>query len=249
MIDAAAAAAASVRRPHISASVLNANFARLGDEVRRADEGGVDSIHLDVMDGHFVDNLTMGPVVVEAVRGSSRLPFHSHLMISRPIRLVDEFARAGSDVIVVHVEADDPPADTLAAIRATGRGAGLALNPETTIDAVLPFLGDLELLLVMTVHPGFGGQAFIEAVVPKIEALRDRIVDAGLELPIGVDGGVNAETIGRAHAAGGEVLVVGSALYRDPGDLSPVVERLRSSALVHTADAAAPLADRQGTAP
>ena len=235
MTDAAAAAAASEsthpRRPHISASILNADFARLGEEIRRADAAGVDSIHLDVMDGHFVDNLTLGPVVVDALRSASPLPYHSHLMISRPARFADEFARAGSDLIVVHVEADDLPAESLAAVRATGRGAGLALNPETPADAVLPFLDQLALLLVMTVHPGFGGQEFIEAVIPKIALLRDRIRDAGLTLPIGIDGGVNEATIGPAYAAGGEVLVTGSALYRQPGDLGSVVEQLRAAAL------------------
>ncbi len=240
MTDAAAAAAASGSRgsrPHVSASILNADFARLGEEVRRADAGGVDSIHLDVMDGHFVPNLTLGPVVVEALRGASRLPYHSHLMISRPTRFVDEFSRAGSDLIVVHVEADDRPTESLAAIRATGRGVGLALNPETPADAVLPFLAELDLLLVMTVHPGFGGQEFIEEVLPKIAFLRDRIRDAGLAVPIGVDGGVNESTAGRAHAAGGHLLVAGSALYRDAGDLRPVIDQLRRAAL---AEATAP---------
>lgn len=238
MIDAAAAAAASVRRPHISASVLNADFSRLGEEVRRADEGGVDSIHLDVMDGHFVDNLTMGPVIVESIRAASPLPYHSHLMVSRPLALVDAFARAGSDVIVAHVEADDRPMDVVAAIRATGRGAGLAINPETAVDVVLPYLAEIEMVLVMTVHPGFGGQEFIEEVLPKIEALRDRIADAGLALPIGVDGGVNEATVERAHKAGGDVLVVGSALYRHANDLGPVVHQLRATAAGGPAGAA-----------
>ena len=225
-------------RPHISASILNADFARLGEEVTRAVDGGVDSIHLDVMDGHFVDNITLGPVVVKAVRGHGRVPYHSHLMISRPLRFIDEFAQAGSDIIVFHVEAEDRPADVLDAIREARRGAGMALNPETPAQAVLPFLDQLDLLLVMTVHPGFGGQEFITSVVPKIVSLRREIDRRRLALPIGVDGGVNASTIGPACAAGGEVLVVGSALYRDAGDLRPTVERLRRCAVGDSAPAA-----------
>ena len=219
------------RRPHISASVLNADFARLGDEVRRAVDAGVDSIHLDVMDGHFVDNLTLGPVVVEAVRGAADVPYHSHLMISRPVGFVEEFVRAGSDLIVAHVEADDPPADFVRAVRAAGRGVGLAINPETAPEAVAPYLDQLDLVLVMTVHPGFGGQDFIDGVLPKVSELRAMIGARGLDVAIGIDGGVNEATIGRAYGAGGDVLVAGSALYRHRGDLRPVVEQLRAAAL------------------
>lgn len=221
----------SSRRPQISASILNADFARLGDEVTRAVRGGVDSIHLDVMDGHFVDNLSLGPLVIEALRGRSALPYHSHLMVSQPLRFVEPFANAGSDLIVFHVEADDPPAEVIEAIHRTGRTAGLALNPETPADAVLPYLDQLDLLLLMTVHPGFGGQAFIADVLPKVRALHVEIARCGLDLPIAVDGGVGLETIGAAFAAGGDVLVAGSTLYRASGDLAPVVEALREAAL------------------
>jgi ribulose-phosphate 3-epimerase len=219
------------RPPHISASLLNADFARLGDEVRRAVAGGADSVHLDVMDGHFVDNLTMGPVVIEAVRPLASVPYHAHLMISQPLRHARAFSEAGSDLIAFHVEADDDPGAVIDAIHGYGRAAGLALNPETPAEAVLPYLERIELLLVMTVHPGRGGQAFIGEVLPKMAQLRDEIDRRGLELPIGVDGGVNLETIGGAHAAGGEVLVAGWALYREAGDLAPVVTALRDAAL------------------
>jgi ribulose-phosphate 3-epimerase len=217
-------------QPQISASILNADFSRLGDEVRRAVKGGVDTIHLDVMDGHFVENITMGPVVVEALRPHAGVPFHSHLMISEPLRFVDEFADAGSDLVIFHVEADDDPFEVIEAVRAAGRAPGLALNPETPAEAVIPYLEHIDLLLVMTVHPGFGGQAFIRDVLPKMRALHDEIERRELRLPIGVDGGVNLETIGAAHGAGGEVLVVGSALYANAGDLSPVVSNLRAAA-------------------
>jgi ribulose-phosphate 3-epimerase len=215
----------------ISASVLNADFAHLGDDVRRAVAAGVDSIHLDVMDGHFVDNITLGPMVVEALRPHADLPFHSHLMISGPLAYVDAFGDAGSDIVVFHVEADDEPDAVIAAIRRSGRAPGIALNPDTPAAAVLPYLDQVELLLVMTVHPGWGGQPFRDDVLPKMASLRDEIERRRLSLPIGVDGGVNIDTIGRARRAGGSVMVAGSALYRHRGDLAPVVDDLRRAAL------------------
>jgi ribulose-phosphate 3-epimerase len=218
------------RPPQISASLLNADHARLGDEVRRAVEAGVDSLHFDVMDGHFVEAITIGPAVVEAVRPMASVPYHAHLMVSRPLQQARAFAEAGSDLIVAHVEADDDPAAVIAAIHGFGRSAGLALNPETPAEAVLPYLDMIELLLVMTVHPGRGGQAFLPEVLPRMAWLRDEIERRGLSLPIGVDGGVNLDTIGAAHGAGGEVLVAGSALFRQPGDLAPTVQALRRAA-------------------
>jgi ribulose-phosphate 3-epimerase len=221
----------SARLPLISASVLNADFARLGDEVQRAVAGGVDSIHLDVMDGHFVRNLTMGPVVVEAVRPFATVPYHSHLMVSRPLEYAPAFADAGSDVVIFHLEADDDPGAVIAAIRAAGRQPGLALNPETPGEAAHPYLDRIDMLLVMTVNPGWGGQEFMAQVLPKLNALRAEADRRGLDLPIGVDGGVNLDSIGPAHAAGGDVLVAGKALYANPGDLRPVVDALRGAAL------------------
>jgi ribulose-phosphate 3-epimerase len=217
-------------QPQISASILTADFASLGDEVRRAVDGGVDSIHLDVMDGHFVDNLTLGPIVVGALRPVTDLPFHSHLMITNPLAYAERFADAGSDLIVFHVEADDDPGEVIEAIERAGKRPGIALNPETAGEAVHPYLGRVDLLLVMTVHPGWGGQPFMGDVLPKLSSLRDEIARRGLDVPIGVDGGVNIETIGRAHAAGGEVLVAGNALYSGGGDLAPTVAALRAAA-------------------
>ena len=216
--------------PQISASILNADFGRLADEVRRAADGGVDSIHLDVMDGHFVDNLTMGPVVVEAVRPASGLPFHSHLMIESPLSYAERFADAGSDLIVFHVEAGDEPSAVIEAIERGGKRPGIALNPETPAEAVHPYLDRVDLLLVMTVHPGWGGQSFIAEVLPKMRALRDEIDRRGLAVEIGVDGGVNLDTIGLARAAGGTVMVAGSALYDTDGDLGATVNALRAAA-------------------
>jgi ribulose-phosphate 3-epimerase len=221
----------SSRAAQISASLLNADYARLGNEVRRAVDAGVDSIHLDVMDGHFVESLTIGPVVVQAVRPSASVPYHTHLMVSQPLRQARAFADAGSDLIVAHVEAEDDPAAVIAAIHGYGRAAGLALNPETPAEAVLPYLETIDLLLVMTVHPGRGGQAFLPEVLPKMARLRDEIERRGLAVPIGVDGGLNLDTIGAAHAAGGEVLVTGWALYGQQGDLASTVQGLRRAAL------------------
>jgi ribulose-phosphate 3-epimerase len=221
----------SIDRAQISASITTADFGHLADEVRRADGGGVDSIHLDVMDGHFVDNITFGPSVVGALRPESKLPFHSHLMISRPLRYAERFAEAGSDLLIFHVEADDAPDAVIDAIVAAGKRPGMAINPETPPEAVHRFLERIDLLLVMTVHPGWGGQAFLYGVLPKMAELRDAIAHRGLDLPIGVDGGVNLETIGAAYAAGGRVMVAGNALYSTDGDLGPVVTTLREVAL------------------
>jgi ribulose-phosphate 3-epimerase len=211
-------------------SLMMANLLRLEEQVQQLTAAHIEVLHLDVMDGHFVDNLTMGPVVVEAVRASSPLPFHSHLMISRPLAYAERFAQAGSDVIVFHVEADDDPRAVIGEIERAGKRPGIALNPETPADAVLPWLDQVDLLLVMTVHPGWGGQAFLPEVVPKLRELRSEVDRRGLELEIGVDGGVNLDTIGVAHEGGGDVLVVGSALYSTAGDLTPTVAALRAAA-------------------
>jgi ribulose-phosphate 3-epimerase len=218
------------RPPHVSASILNADFGRLGEEVARATDGGVDSIHLDVMDGHFVPNISFGAPVVAALRRHSALPFHAHLMIDDPLRYAADFATAGSDLIAFHVEATDDPAAVIAAIRDSGRQVGLALNPETPAEAVHPYLEQVDLVLVMTVHPGFGGQSFLADVLPKLQALAAEIDARGLSVPVAVDGGVNRETIGDAYAAGGEVLVIGSALYEQAGDLGPAVAGFRAAA-------------------
>lgn len=218
------------RPPHVSASILNADFARLGDEVARAAAGGVDSIHLDVMDGHFVGNISFGAPVVAALRPHSTLPFHTHLMIEDPLRYAADFATAGSDLIVFHIEAQDDPTAVIDAIRRTGKQVGLALNPETPAKAVHPFLDQIDLLLVMTVHPGFGGQAFLADVLPKLTTLAGEIAGRGLAVPVAVDGGVNAGTIADAYRAGGEVLVVGSALYEQAGDLGSAVAAFRTAA-------------------
>ena len=185
----------------------------------------------DTRGRQIVKNITIGPLVVEAIREHATVPVHSHLMISEPQRYASAFAEAGSDLIVFHVEADDDPEAVINAIRASGRSPGMALSPETPAAAVLPFLESIDLLLVMTVHPGWGGQAFIHDVLPKLSGLRAEIERRGLSLPVGVDGGVNLETIGPAYAAGGELLVTGSALFAEAGDLRPAVDAFRAAAI------------------
>jgi ribulose-phosphate 3-epimerase len=186
------------------------------------------------MDGHFVGNISFGAPVVAALRPHSQLPFHSHLMIEDPLRYAVDFVRAGSDLIVFHVEAADDPEAVIQAIRGAGRQAGLALNPETSAETVHPYLERIDLLLVMTVHPGFGRQTFLSDVLPKLDALSAEAADRGLDLPIAVDGGVNLDTIGPARRAGGDVLVIGSALYQTQGDLAPAVQAFRAAAQMPT---------------
>ena len=197
----------------IAPSILSADFGRLAEEVRAAEEGGADWIHVDVMDGRFVPNITVGPIVVEAVRKATRLPIDAHLMIVEPERYAEAFARAGADVVSVHAEVSPHLHRTLQAIRAAGAKPAVALNPATPLSAVEWVLGDCEMVLLMTVNPGFGGQRYIEACTAKIRQLRELAEARGQALEIEVDGGVNAETVARAAGAGANVLVAGTAVY------------------------------------
>lgn len=200
--------------PLIAPSILSADFAKLGEEVRAIDEAGADWIHIDVMDGHFVPNLTIGPGVVKALRPHTSKPFDVHLMISPVDAFVDAFVEAGADVITVHPEAGPHLHRTIQRIKALGKKAGVSLNPATPVDALDYVLDEIDLVLVMSVNPGFGGQKFISTQLGKIEAVRERIVQRGLKVELEVDGGIDATTAREAVAAGATVLVAGTAAFR-----------------------------------
>jgi ribulose-phosphate 3-epimerase len=204
-----------MRQPlRISPSILSADFARLGEEVAAVTQAGADYIHVDVMDGHFVPNITIGPQVVQALRPHSDLPFDVHLMIAPADPYIVAFAEAGADIITVHPEAGPHLHRTLQLIKAQGKKAGVSLNPATPVEVLDPILEDIDLVLIMSVNPGFGGQSFIPSALPKIEAVRKRIDALGKPIDLEVDGGINGETARQAVDAGADVLVAGTATFR-----------------------------------
>src|SRR5882672_11917642 len=213
----------------ISPSILSADFASLGTEIAAVSAAGADWIHVDVMDGHFVPNLSIGPMVVKALRKHSKLPFDVHLMVSPVDPLVPAFAEAGADTISLHPEAGPHPHRTIQLIKSLGKRAGLVLNPATPLAAVEQVLGDLDLVLVMSVNPGFGGQAFIDSQLTKIAALRKAIDALGKAIDLEVDGGVNPETARRCIKAGADVLVAGTAVFSGgSGKYAENIKALRS---------------------
>jgi len=207
------------RPVRIAPSILSADFARLGEEVRAVDAAGADWIHIDVMDGHFVPNITIGPAIVKAIRPVTRLPFDVHLMIAPVDPYLDAFAEAGADTITVHPEAGPHIHRSLQHIRSLGKRAGVVLNPGTPENALEYLLEDVDLVLVMSVNPGFGGQSFITSQLRKIEAIRGMIDRLGKPIDLEVDGGIDPDTAARAIAAGADALVAGTATFRGGPEL------------------------------
>jgi len=207
----------------ISPSILSADFSRLADEIQEVEKAGCDMIHVDVMDGHFVPNLTIGPPVVKAIRKVTKIPLDVHLMIDEPIKYVEDFSKAGADIITFHVEATDKVAETIEAIKKAGKRAGLSVKPNTGTEAIEPYLPDLDLVLVMTVEPGFGGQSFMPGMMEKLKYLKTRFSKF-----LSVDGGINAETASTAIEAGANVLVAGTAIFAEK-DRSRAIQILRGA--------------------
>jgi ribulose-phosphate 3-epimerase len=217
------------RKALIAPSILASNFGRLAEEVRAVADGGADWIHIDVMDGHFVPNITIGPTIVEAVRKATDLPLDVHLMIEQPERYIESFVKAGANTVGVHAEACPHIHRTVAQIREAGARASVSLNPGTPADAVEPVLGDVDQVLIMTVNPGFGGQKFIRSTLSKVETLRRWIDDRSLAVSLEVDGGIGTETIATVASAGADVFVAGTAIFGAP-DYGEAIAALRGLA-------------------
>jgi len=213
----------------IAPSILAANFARLGDQVAEVERAGADRIHVDVMDGHFVPNISMGPVVVEALRPITRLPLEVHLMIEEPDRYLDAFIEAGADTLLVHQEGAINLHRTIQHINSRGKKAGVVINPATPAEMVQEILGDVGIVLVMTVNPGFGGQEFIESTLTKIRRVREMIDRCRTGCEVEVDGGIEVHTVPKAAEAGAEVFVAGSSIFHAPGGIAAGMEHLRAA--------------------
>jgi len=212
----------------ISPSILSADFSILGDEIKSLEKAGADLIHVDVMDGHFVPNITMGPPIIKMVRKCTKLPFDVHLMISSVEKYIKAFADAGADIITIHPEATDNLKRAVGAIKSLGKKAGVSLNPKTPISALMNVINDIDLILIMSVNPGFAGQSFMSEVLPKVTELRKMINDKKLKIDIEIDGGINFETAPLAVKAGANILVSGTTIFS--GSLKDNIQKLRNCA-------------------
>ena len=212
----------------ISPSILSADFSILGDEIKSLEQAGADLIHIDVMDGHFVPNITMGPPIIRMVRKCTKLPFDVHLMISPVEKYIKAFADAGSDIITIHPEATDNLKRAVGTIKSLGKKAGVSLNPKTPISALMDVISDIDLILIMSVNPGFAGQSFMSEVLPKVTELRKMINDKKLKIDIEIDGGINFETAPLAVKAGANILVSGTTIFS--GSLKDNIQKLRNCA-------------------
>ena len=212
----------------ISPSILSADFSILGDEIKSLEKAGADLIHVDVMDGHFVPNITMGPPIIKMVRKCTKLPFDVHLMISPVEKYIKAFAEAGSDIITIHPEATDNLKRAVGTIKSLGKKAGVSLNPKTPISALMNVINDIDLILIMSVNPGFAGQSFMSEVLPKVTELRKMINDKKLKIDIEIDGGINFETAPLAVKAGANILVSGTTIFS--GSLKDNIQKLRNCA-------------------
>ena len=212
----------------IAPSILSADFGRLGEQVAEAEQGGADAIHIDIMDGNFVPNITMGPMIVDAIRSWTSLPFDLHMMVDAPERYIDDFASAGADIITVHAEACRHLHRTVHQIREADKKPSVAISPATPVAAIEEVIDDLDQALVMTVNPGFGGQAFIESMLGKIRRVRVMIDERGLETDLQVDGGISDSTAASVVSAGANVLVAGSAVYNDRMSVADGIAAIRA---------------------
>ena len=212
----------------ISPSILSADFSILGDEIKSLEQAGADLIHVDVMDGHFVQNITMGPPIIKMIRKCTKLPFDVHLMISPVEKYIKAFADAGSDIITIHPEATDNLKRAVGTIKSLGKKAGVSLNPKTPISALIDVINDIDLILIMSVNPGFAGQSFMSEVLPKVTELRKMINDKKLKIDIEIDGGINFETAPLAVKAGANILVSGTTIFS--GSLKDNIQKLRNCA-------------------